>query len=113
MPTITLDKFRYGWLSPYGELYACEYSGHSKLAFEIAQSKGWIPKKENFKDSNDYDGEQILEYRNWIKAAGRSSGPIDWLEPDMSAPTQRQMDVLLTWEMESGRKIDWLDLYRD
>ena len=86
----------FGWLSPDGLFYKCNYGGHLFLAEEICKQKGWKA------EVADY----YLEKRNWIHKTR-----LRWNEP-LFPPSQRQMDVLLTWEMETGQTIEWMDTYR-
>lgn len=85
----------YGWLSPDGLFYSCPHGGHSELAERICELRGL--KNEN----SSYH----LERRNWIH---KTNGV--WSEP-FSYPTQRQLDVLLPWELENW-KIPWMRSYR-
>lgn len=53
-----LDRFKYGWVSPDGTLYACEYRDHRRCAEDICHflygvDDGWF--------------ENILENYGWIR----------------------------------------------
>lgn len=99
----------YGWLGNDGTFYACDYAGHLVLSEEICRKKGW-KFFETLLDDFDISGsEELLERRGFIKLTGY--GNSRWFEPKYP-PTQKQLDVLLTWEMDTGKTIKWLDQYR-
>lgn len=53
-----LDKFKYGWISPDGILYACEYRDHRRCADDICY----------FLYGKDYrSSEDVLETHGWIR----------------------------------------------
>lgn len=80
-PKITSDT---GWLSPNGEFYPCEYSGHVGLASRLG-----------------FD-EPRLEKMGWIKM---QTGKFFWDFLGHFKATQKQIDAIFDWTQSRGEKM--------
>ncbi len=54
----------YGWISPEGEYYNCDYMGHYDLADEFVDALGYSI----FKDDKIIPVDEVLVNHGWIKA---------------------------------------------
>jgi hypothetical protein len=84
-----------GWLSPDGRFYECDYTEHWTTAEDLVIESGY--------KCDIGDGELTLEKRGWVKRSDT-----EWYCP-MKNPTQSQLDVLLSFEVDTGQVIAWLN----
>lgn len=93
----------FGWVSPDGQVFSCDYHGHWELAKKIAAT---------YHINGATNPESFLEQHGWVKVTKDPFGPLSKLHSAILASrmyiTRTQARVLA--ELGFGQNHDYLDL---